>query len=385
MISLVPALSQLLWSEPNVSRPPAPTKREVLLVAGLIALSMIEFAIRPDLTWRNPSWMLYVVLLLTLLGRRQRPLLMSVIVCTSTTPLQFALLLLDVPPVIMYTPVVLLLLPYSLFRWDSGRRALTGLTLFLGCGLFDSATHDAPLSEWIGGIAVVLLAAALGTAQRYRAHAHFTELAQVKLRERELLARELHDSVAHHVSAIVIRAQAGLAMAAKEQAAASDALRVIEAEASRCLAEMRTMVRSLRQDEPAALTPHARLVDLEQLNAHSGAGPEVVVSLPEAPPELSPTLSSALYRLAQESVTNVRRHARNARRVEVSVRTDASSVHLCVSDDGEAGGAMSTRPGYGIVGMRERAELLGGTCQAGPNPSGGWTVTAVLPRNGRTP
>lgn len=358
-----------------------------MLVAGLVALGSFEVAVRPELTWREPSWVVYLALLLTLLWRRERPLLMSVLVCCVTVPLQSALLLLHVPPIILYTPVALLLLPYSLFRWASGRHALLGITLFLLGGAFDSITHDAPLGEWIGGFAVVLLAAALGAALRYRAHARFTELAQVKLHERELLARELHDTVAHHVSAIAIRAQAGLVLAAKQPAAADDALRLIEAEASRCLSEMRAMVRALRQDEPAELTPGARLADLQQLTTRDGAKPEVIVRLEGAPAELSPSLSAALYRMAQESITNVRRHARNAQRVEVRVHADAASVHLSVCDDGEPAPPLSTRPGgYGIVGMRERAQLLGGSCQAGPtSPSGGWTVSASLPRSGRTP
>jgi signal transduction histidine kinase len=98
--------------------------------------------------------------------------------------------------------------------------------------------------------------------------------------------------------------------------------------------------------------------------------------------DLGPAVGAAVYRLAQESVTNAVRHARGATRVEVRVTADDRSVHLRVSDDGDVGHARAPAPGYGILGMIERADLLGGRCAAGPDPSGGWTVTAVLPRAG---
>ncbi len=94
--------------------------------------------------------------------------------------------------------------------------------------------------------------------------------------------------------------------------------------------------------------------------------------------DLPPLVQSAVYRLAQESVTNARRHARHATRIEVRVDADDTSVHLRVSDDGET--APAGAPGFGLIGMIERADLLGGTCEAGPDPGRGWTVTATLPR-----
>ncbi len=91
-------------------------------------------------------------------------------------------------------------------------------------------------------------------------------------------------------------------------------------------------------------------------------------------------VASAVYRIAQESVTNARRHARNATRIDVRVDVDDARVRLTVHDDGAAGTA--GEPGYGITGMTERAALLGGTCTVGRDPEGGWTVTADLPRAG---
>jgi signal transduction histidine kinase len=198
----------------------------------------------------------------------------------------------------------------------------------------------------------------------------------VKLLERERLARDLHDTVAHHVSAMAIRAQAGIATAASDPAAAIDALRIIDAEAARALDEMRGIVRILRAEEPMDLTPGPRVADLEQLASRTG--PTVEVEVVGEADGLQPPVGAAIYRLAQEAVTNARRHARHATRIDVRVVVDENSVRLRVSDDGEP--RPSGAPGYGLVGMTERAGLLGGTCAAGPDPDRGWIVTAELPR-----
>ena len=224
------------------------------------------------------------------------------------------------------------------------------------------------------------LVAAVGVAVRYQDKEHHRGLDQVKLFEREQLARELHDTVAHHVSAIAIRAQAGRVVAASDPAAALDALAVIEEEASRTLAEMRAMVGALRQGEEPDLAPQRGVADIERL-ATGGAGPRVDVELSGDLDGLRPSVDATLYRLAQESITNARRHARHATRIEVTVHGDEDCVRLTVGDDGDAG-AFDPRSssGFGLLGMAERAKLLGGTLEAGPSRNRGWTVQAVLPR-----
>jgi signal transduction histidine kinase len=205
---------------------------------------------------------------------------------------------------------------------------------------------------------------------------------EVRLKERAELARDLHDTVAHHVSAIAIQAQAGLASAPQRPQAAEEALRAIAQEASATLAEMRAMVQVLRADEPAPLAPPAGLSDLAKLAAPHPDGVAIQLALSEDLGDLLPAVSNTLYRLAQESITNARRHARQATRIEVEVRSDGAQVHLRVSDDGEKVNAGTG--GYGLRGMTERALQLGGRVQAGPNPDRGWTVTAVLPKKGPT-
>jgi signal transduction histidine kinase len=284
----------------------------------------------------------------------------------------------------MYTGAYVLLLPYALLRWGSGRAAVIGAAVVFGKGALSALPSVGRQGNLALGAAVLLSAMALGAVFRFRARARMRELDQVKLLERERLARDLHDTVAHHVSAIAIRAQAGLATAALRPDAAVEALHVIEAEASRTLAEMRGIVRVLRRDDPPDLAPSPGLADLAGLAGRAGQdGPPVDVEVTGDIAGVPPPVAAAIYRLAQESVTNARRHARRATRIEVRVAADGSSVRLQVSDDGDtAARHPAGPPGYGLIGMMERARLLGGTCEAGPAPGRGWRVTAVLPRAG---
>ncbi len=197
------------------------------------------------------------------------------------------------------------------------------------------------------------------------------------------MARELHDTVAHHVSAIAVQAQAGRTLAASRPDVAVGVLQVIEEEASRALAEMRAMVGALRQGEETDLAPQRGVADIEGLAHSLGNRPRVDVELSGDLDNLGPSVEAAIYRLTQESLTNAVRHARHATLINIYVAADDDCVRLSVRDDGDPSlyGAGSSS-GYGLVGMAERAKLLGGTLEAGPRPDRGWTVTAVLPRKG---
>jgi signal transduction histidine kinase len=192
------------------------------------------------------------------------------------------------------------------------------------------------------------------------------------------LARELHDTVAHHVSAIAVQAQAGGVVAGIQPEKAAEVLAAIESEASRTLAEMRSMVRVLREDEAVAYAPQPGVADLPAL-ARADVTPTVEVSLDGSVARLAGPVDAALYRLAQESLTNALRHARGASRVGIDVCQEGASVRLRVSDDGRTEPGPPPERGFGLLGMAERAHLLGGSLSAGPGPAGGWVVEAVLP------
>ena len=350
-----------------------------MLVGVVVLLVFLEGLLRPDLPARLPSMLIMLVLVPTLLWRRTRPLLMVAIAFTATglSPL-----------VIGHEPELaagafVLFLPYALFRWGAGREAVAGAALIFAKICLSAAFGYISLTDAGFGFVVMFAAFALATALRYRARLRVRELDQAKLLERERLARDLHDIVAHHVSAMAIRAQAGIAVSRTRPDAAVDALHVIEAEATRALAEMRTMVRALRRAQPADLAPSPGIPDIVRLAGRSATGPVVEVELLGDLDDIPPAVGTAVYRLAQESVTNAVRHARRATRIEVRVAADAGAVRLRVSDDGDT---RSIHPagtsGFGLAGMAERAGLLGGTCEAGPNPGRGWRVTAAFPRTG---
>ena len=140
------------------------------------------------------------------------------------------------------------------------------------------------------------------------------------------------------------------------------------------------MVAVLRDGDEAELAPHRGVDDIERLARDAAHGPRIHVELEGDLDALRPSLGAAVYRLAQESITNATQHARGASRIDVRVAGENDCVRLTVRDDGESGGDDAGRSGYGLIGMTERAALLGGTLAAGPEPGRGWTVSAVLPR-----
>jgi signal transduction histidine kinase len=286
----------------------------------------------------------------------------------------------------LYSSAFVLILVYSLFRWGSGREITTGSIVVLAALVLGLITDSDNASDVIGGIVVMSLPVALGVSIRLRNTVRMQRLDQAKMHEREQLARELHDTVAHHVSAIAIQAQAGqfLASTGSLEGAAS-ALAVVEEEASRALAEMRSMIGLLRADDHSPeMAPQRGIADITGLAGGARLDvPPIHVELTGDLTGLRPAVDAAVYRLAQESITNAVRHARRATQVDVRVCGDADAIRLTVCDDGDtnqvggSGGA-----GFGLVGMTERATLLGGTLDAGPGPNRGWTVLAVIPRDG---
>jgi len=371
-----------LWAEPRAPLPPTRVWRDWALVAVLVPTAALEGILREDVTWRGVALALAMALVSTLLWRRTQPLLAVAIAFGALITVTVASLFGAGGPVGLYSNAYVLLLPYSLLRWGSGREAAIGLALILITGVLSVAEEFTGVVDAVFGGVFLLFPAALGASIRYRATSRLRELDQVKLREREQLARELHDTVAHHVSAIAIQAQVGRAVAATDPAGAVHVLEVIEQEASRTLNEMRTMVGILREGEEPDLTPQPGVAEIERFARSTGQRPYVEVDFSGDLDDLGPSVGATIYRLAQESITNAVRHARHASRIDVRVAGDDDAVRLTVRDDGDTSSAERIGPGYGLVGMTERATLLGGTLVAGPGPGKGWTVTAVLPRTG---
>jgi signal transduction histidine kinase len=375
-------MARAVWTAPRVAGAP-PSRRDWALVGVVAAAVVLEGLLRSDVMWRPLVVLEAVGLAFTLPWRRRYPLAVVAAGFGTAIATEVAAIVLDSRGTVgLETMVYLLLLPYALYRWGAGRDVVTGTLVVLvayGLGVVRDATS---LGDAVGGFVVLTLSAVLGLLVRNWSTSRARDLEQMRSNERELLARELHDTVAHHVSAMVIRAQAGRVVAATRPLAAVEALELIESEGARTLAEMRAMVRALRATDDAELAPARGITDIERLAATAGDGPTVRVSTAVVPGTVSPAVEAALYRIAQEAVTNALRHARHAGQVCVDVRGQDGLVRLTVSDDGDPVPAAKVGSGYGIVGMTERAKLLGGTLTVGPGDDRGWVVDAVLPAAG---
>ena len=207
--------------------------------------------------------------------------------------------------------------------------------------------------------------------------------AQTVMAERLRIARELHDIVAHSIGIIAIQAGSGRSVCDASPAEARDALAAIEATSRETLSGLRRMMTGLRRAEPgsgpgqAPLGPAPGLADVERLAAMTlDAGVQVEVEWLGSREPLPADIDLSAFRIIQEAVTNVVRHA-GTDRCLVWIDQQDEQLSIEVTDSGRGGGVAGT--GYGITGMRERAALLGGDFSAGPRPGGGFRVATRLP------
>ncbi|HYO18003.1 MAG TPA: sensor histidine kinase [Dermatophilaceae bacterium] len=371
-----------LWVEPRPPNPPTRGARDWALVAALVGWTVLEAVLRQDMAPRPLLLLAALAAIAPLPWRRAHPLVAAAVAFGTLTVVDIVRILTGSQGALPSSVSATLVLTYALFRWGSGREAAGGLGVILVWLPTTTVADPTSLAETVAAYAFFLFAAALGAAARYRARIRIRDIDEAKAREREQLARELHDTVAHHVSGIAIQAQAGRAIAASHPERALEALVTIEDAATRTLTELRAIVGVLRASQHTGFAPQPGMAEVEQLATDGQTHPCVEVTLAGELDDLPPAVGAAIYRLAQESITNARRHARHATRVTVAVTGDADQVRLTVDDDGSSGTASRARAGYGLVGMRERATLLGGTFYAGPTAGRGWRVEANLPRTG---
>ena len=370
-----------LWAEPRPPNAPGQGPRDWALVAAFACWTVVEAMVREDMASRALLIIAALAAVAPLPWRRSHPLSAAAVAFGILTVVDIARILTESHGALPSSISATLVLTYALFRWGSGREAASGLGMVLVWLAITNVADPTSVADQVAAYAFFLFAAALGAAVRYRAKVRIRDIDQAKAREREQLARELHDTVAHHVSGIAIQAQAGRAIAAAHPERAAEALGVIEDAATRTLTELRAIVGVLRATQDTEFAPQAGVAEVEQLATDDKTRPRVEVTISGEFDDLSPAVGAAIYRLAQESVTNARRHARHATQVTVAVTGDADQVRLTIDDDGSPAGGRAPA-GYGLVGMRERASLLGGTFHAGPAAERGWRVEAVLPRAG---
>jgi signal transduction histidine kinase len=247
-----------------------------------------------------------------------------------------------------------------------------------------SLRADAGPVRWALAVSMLVLLGSAVTAvvyMRLRDHERQTSVEFARQNERLELARELHDVVGHHVTGIVVLAQANLFTATsngdRELASHAQALAEIEAAGLATLTSVRRLVGLLRA-EPC-LSAEATFADVEQLvdelrRTHPQT--EFIVDPSTRTDWVQPDLAGTVLRLVQEATTNVRKHGDPSMPVRFELRRTATSIVLCIENSPINGHASS---GYGLIGMRERVEALGGTFSAGPDNPGHWAVRATVP------
>jgi signal transduction histidine kinase len=232
------------------------------LAALVLVTAVAEALLRSDMVWRPVAPVVGLVLAFATLGRRTRPLAMVALGFGTFLAVDLAVTFTGNEPFSLFAGVSVLVLVYALFRWGTGRETTIGSVIVIAEWGVAVTTDSIGAIEAIVGLAVLLSVAALGVAVRYRRIVRRQQFERVRFHERDMLARELHDTVAHHVSAIAIQAQAGQVLARSgDLGGAADALAIIDQEASRTLTEMRSVVGTLRRghDTPDISIPARRL------------------------------------------------------------------------------------------------------------------------------
>jgi signal transduction histidine kinase len=285
-----------------------------------------------------------------------------------------------------------------------GKRLLTWLAVAAAYGSYVYlAWPHLPLRQIVLTGVWCLVVLGFGEVARSRS-AHYAEIAKARIEqqrraraeaerahqeqerrqaseERLLIARELHDVLGHHLSLINVQAGVGLHLMDERPEQARAALAAIKHASAEALRETRAVLAALNpRDQTAPRAPTPGLADLDALVAEvTAAGLPVSVRAEGTPRPLPAEVDRAAYRIVQEALTNVRRHAGPSASACILIAYLNSAVIIDVSDDGEGPPASTMDGGNGIAGMRERALALGGSVEAGPRSGGGFRVRAELP------
>lgn len=280
---------------------------------------------------------------------------------------------------------------YALGRYGSVERwGHVGVDVALVVLVLDGVTGDVPWSGVAFGVVIFFAVWYVGRRVRLRSERAVLQERELRERERRIvaeersrIARELHDVVAHRVSLMTVQAGAARTVAADDPAAAARAMGAVEEAGRQALDELRYLLGVLRPSAVADDTaPQPGLVDLPALVARMReAGLDVDLDVDPrlaADGELPARVQLSAYRIVQECLTNVVKHAGPGARTGIRLRAEGRELVIEVSDDG-SGGTSLPGAGHGIVGMRERAQLLGGSLDVGPRPDGGFAARARLP------
>jgi signal transduction histidine kinase len=333
---------------------------------------------------------------LPFLFRRRHPFVAPLVVCAVLSAL--ALLLSESALTSLTMPfVAALAAAVSLGLVPDRRQAIAGWAAIIGTAAVVDSNSASSYSDFFWTALILTLAwffgSALGTrteqARELRERVEAAELERVlateraTVEERARIARELHDVVAHSVSVMVVQVSGVRRLLQGDQTREREALLSVEQTGRQALTEMRRMLGVMRSgaEAPASLAPQPSLQHLDRLIAQiEEAGLPVTLRVEGDRRELSPGVDLSAYRIVQEGLTNALKHAKGAN-AEVVVRYVDSCVELEIADDGPGSGETDGQ-GHGLVGMRERAALYGGTLETATRDGGGFVLRAQLPVEG---
>jgi signal transduction histidine kinase len=365
----------------RMALPPAlvPRRDDVLLAAALVAISQVEVWGYGAAGGGLPGALTLGLAAAAMLVRSRQPVIALVLVTLGLTLCaRFA-----GEPVSATSFLTFVIAMFSVGAMP--RRWLSVATLLVAVVLSAFAIDDLTLNNFLGiTLSSIVTPWLLGLLWlRHRAtrdeHRRREEAAREAVAaERLRLAQELHDVVSHNVGMIAVQAGAADVLLDKDPAASRTSLHSIEEGARATLLELRRLLGLLRDDDPEPRAPAASLGRLSELvEPLTRAGVQVDVRADGDPLPLRADVEIVAYRVVQESLTNVVAHAGPCR-VTVTLRYEPDALAVEVSDDGTAR-PDSRRGGYGLTGLRERVEGLGGTVTAGPRAEGGFRVHALLP------
>ncbi len=371
-----------------------PTRTDTLIGAGLALLAVFEALVAQLAETEHWSWAGSSLLGIPLAGavawRRRRPFESAAAFAAIGTATALLGLAVngrdpsnDLPAM---AGVASLVMGYSIIRYGTGWQRWAAWGWMLGSGVvmaWASTTDGVPWGPIASNAIAWTGLGAFGLAFQFRADLRAERDEQARTGEREQLARELHDVVAHHVSAMVVQASAALAVLDKQPDAARPALQFIKTSGQQTMGEMRQMVGILRGSDQAELAPRGGIAGLGELLAAGPTGVPVRLGHHGEPGAVEQAVDQSVHRIVQEAVTNARRHGRGAAAIDVDLTWAADRLDVQVANDGAH--ALAPGPaegGFGLVGMAERVRLLGGTFSAGPRTGGGWLVRASLPLDG---
>lgn len=376
----------------DADRPRWPTLRDIwpalpLLVAGVIGTGPAAFF---QAEARPPDVLAYLLVVLAAAAPITRRWPGIALAANGVAVTAYLTLGYPFGPVLFTVPAVVCLVG---IRWPP-RRALVGVAAYFGVlivafftkHLQGNTPFDATQSLVLTGIWAFILTAAvvLGTAIRMRRAARQDVLVEQARRvvseERLRMAQDLHDSIGHGLAVIAMQAGVALHVLERSPAESRAAMEAVRATSREALENLRFALEALRSPGSAELRPAPGLADLPRLldRVHAGG---VEVTLDGAAGELPAPVDAAAYRIIQEALTNVLRHALGAT-AHIRLRRTGTELLVEITDTGGASGAVPAGAGSGIRGMHAQAEGLGGTLSAGPRAGGGFAVAARLPVTG---